>query len=73
MVDAGSGHGAIAPRLGRTDAKQGDAGLIKDVCTRVEGGDSFSDALQKHPKVFNRLYVAMVGAGRKGRFAGGNP
>jgi type IV pilus assembly protein PilC len=39
---------------------------IKDVCTRVEGGDSFSDALQKHPRVFNRLYVAMVGAGEKG-------
>src|SRR5436305_12412658 len=40
--------------------------VIKDVCTRVEGGDSFSDALQKHPKVFNRLYVCMVSAGEKG-------
>jgi type IV pilus assembly protein PilC len=27
MVDAGSGHGAIASRIGRTDAEQGDAGL----------------------------------------------
>src|SRR5205085_8706821 len=40
--------------------------VIKDVCTRVEGGDSFSDALMKHPKVFNRLYVCMVGAGERG-------
>jgi type IV pilus assembly protein PilC len=40
--------------------------VIKDVCTRVEGGDSFSDALLKHPKVFNRLYVSMVGAGERG-------
>src|SRR6266700_3288504 len=40
--------------------------VIRDVCTRVEGGDSFSEALQKHPKVFNRLYVCMVGAGEKG-------
>src|SRR6266478_10127032 len=39
---------------------------IKDVCARVEGGDSFSEALQKHPKVFNRLYVCMVGAGERG-------
>jgi type IV pilus assembly protein PilC len=40
--------------------------VIKDVTTRVEGGDSFSEALQKHPKVFNRLYYSMVGAGEKG-------
>jgi type IV pilus assembly protein PilC len=40
--------------------------VIKDVCTRVESGDSFSEALIKHPKVFNRLYVSMVAAGEKG-------
>src|ERR1041385_1038438 len=40
--------------------------VIKDVCTRVEGGDSLSEALSKHPKVFNRLYVCMVAAGEKG-------
>src|SRR6266705_4235196 len=40
--------------------------VLKDVCTRVEGGDSFSEALAKHPKVFNRLYVCMVGAGERG-------
>ncbi|MGD1085845.1 MAG: type II secretion system F family protein [Verrucomicrobiota bacterium] len=40
--------------------------VIKDVTARVEGGDSFSEALQKHPKVFNRLYYSMVGAGEKG-------
>jgi type IV pilus assembly protein PilC len=40
--------------------------VIKDVCARVEGGDSFSEALQKHPKVFTRLYVCMVAAGEKG-------
>src|SRR5439155_5440932 len=40
--------------------------IIRDVCTRVEGGDSFSEALQKHPKAFSRLYVCMVAAGEKG-------
>ena len=40
--------------------------VIKDVCSRVESGDSFSEALQKHPKVFSRLYVCMVAAGEKG-------
>src|SRR6201988_636569 len=33
--------------------------VIKDVCTRVEGGDSFSEALQKHPKAFSKLYTSM--------------
>jgi type IV pilus assembly protein PilC len=40
--------------------------VIKDVTSRVEGGDSFSEALAKHPKVFNKLYVCMVGAGERG-------
>jgi type IV pilus assembly protein PilC len=39
---------------------------IKDVCTRVESGDSFSEALSKHPKTFNKLYVCMVAAGERG-------
>ena len=32
----------------------------------VEAGLSLSDALEKHPKVFNRLYVEMVRAGEVG-------
>jgi type IV pilus assembly protein PilC len=40
--------------------------VIRDVCARVEGGDSFSDALRRHPKVFSRLYFCMVAAGEKG-------
>jgi type IV pilus assembly protein PilC len=40
--------------------------VIRDVCTRVESGESFSEALQKHPKTFNKLYYSMVSAGEKG-------
>ncbi|MFM1769704.1 MAG: hypothetical protein RJA22_2233 [Verrucomicrobiota bacterium] len=40
--------------------------VIKDVCSRVEGGDSFGEALGKHPKAFNKLYVCMVAAGERG-------
>ncbi len=39
---------------------------VRDICSRVEAGESFSEALARHPKSFNRLYVAMVGAGEKG-------
>jgi len=34
--------------------------VIRDVCSRVERGESFSEALQKHPKTFNRLYYSMI-------------
>jgi type IV pilus assembly protein PilC len=37
-----------------------------DVRRDVEAGLSFSDALGKHPDVFNELYVAMVAAGESG-------
>jgi type IV pilus assembly protein PilC len=40
--------------------------VIRDVCARVESGESFSEALQRHPKTFNRLYYSMVAAGEKG-------
>jgi type IV pilus assembly protein PilC len=39
---------------------------IGDLSARVQGGDSFYDAIVKHPKIFNRLYVAMVKAGESG-------
>ena len=39
---------------------------IGDLSARVQGGDSFYESILKHPKVFNRLYVAMVKAGESG-------
>jgi type IV pilus assembly protein PilC len=38
------------------------AGVRED----IEAGLNFSDALERHPKVFNPLYVAMVRAGESG-------
>ena len=37
-----------------------------DIRKEVEAGGSFSEALTKHPKIFNQLYVSMVGAGETG-------
>ncbi len=36
------------------------------VCEEVEGGASLSEAMAKHPKAFNKLYVKMVAAGEVG-------
>jgi len=39
---------------------------ISDVKEDVEGGSSLSEALAKHPKVFDKLYVNMIRAGEAG-------
>ena len=40
--------------------------VISDVTTRVQGGETFNEAISKHPRVFNRLFVSMVKAGETG-------
>src|SRR5512138_3062740 len=66
MIDAGLAMVQSLQALAEQTSNKVMRDIIRDVCTRVEGGDSFSEALQKHPKVFNRLYVCMVGAGERG-------
>jgi len=66
MIDAGLAMVQSLQALIEQTTNKVMRDTIKDVCMRVEGGDSFSEALQRHPKVFNRLYVCMVGAGERG-------
>ncbi len=66
MLDAGLAMVQSLQALVEQTSNKVMRDVIKDVCTRVEGGDSFSQALVKHPKVFTRLYVCMVDAGEKG-------
>ncbi|MCB9823038.1 type II secretion system F family protein [Candidatus Nomurabacteria bacterium] len=37
--------------------------IINEVISTVEGGVALSEALSKHPKVFNDVYIALVAAG----------
>jgi type IV pilus assembly protein PilC len=37
--------------------------VINEVITDVEAGTAFSAALEKHPNVFNRVYISLVAAG----------
>lgn len=39
---------------------------VVNVAEDVEGGSTFSEALSKHPKIFDKLYVNMVKAGEMG-------
>src|SRR2546426_786296 len=66
MIDAGLAMVQSLQALAEQTTNKAMRDVIRDVCTRVEGGDSFSEALQKHPKAFSRLYVCMVAAGEKG-------
>jgi type IV pilus assembly protein PilC len=66
MVDAGLAMVQSLQALSEQTTNKVMKDVIKDVTARVEGGDSFSDSLSKHPKVFERLYVSMVSAGERG-------
>ena len=63
MIDAGlSVVGALVILEEQTDDKYLGA-VISELRADVEGGLLLSQAMSRHPKVFNRLYIAMVEAG----------
>ncbi len=66
MIDAGLAMVQSLQALADQTSNKVMRDVIKDICSRVESGDSFSEALVKHPKVFNKLFICMVGAGEKG-------
>src|SRR5512138_3717631 len=55
MIDAGLAMVQSLQALAEQTTHKIMRDVIKDVCSRVESGDSFSEALSKHPKVFTRL------------------
>jgi type IV pilus assembly protein PilC len=63
MIDAGlSVVSALVVLEKQTDDKY-LAGVISELRADVEGGLLLSQAMGRHPKIFSRLYVAMVEAG----------
>lgn len=66
MIDAGIAIVQSLQALADQYSNKVMRDVIRDITTRVESGESFSEALQKHPKAFSRLYISMVAAGEKG-------
>jgi type IV pilus assembly protein PilC len=63
MIEAGLNVvGALVILEDQTD-DQGLAAVLVEIRKDVEGGLLLSEALSRHPKVFSRLYIAMVEAG----------
>ena len=66
MIDAGLPLVQCLDILGSQTENQSLAKMITQVRSDVESGSTFSDALKKHPKAFDNLYVNMVAAGEAG-------
>jgi len=66
MIDAGL---PLVQCLEILSAQQDNAEfkrVLIDIKSAVEGGSTFADALRKHPKVFDDLYVNLIAAGEVG-------
>ena len=66
MLDAGLPLVQCLEILGGQEENRTFAGIINDVRSDVESGSSIADAMKKHPKAFDDLFVNMVAAGEAG-------
>jgi len=66
MIGAGLPLVQCLQILGGSVENRTFASAINDVRVRIEGGDTFADALRKHPKIFDELYTNMIEAGEVG-------
>ena len=62
MIRAGISIRAAVEGIGEQVANQKFKRIIQRIGRDVEGGRSFSEALAKHPKVFDPLYINMIRA-----------
>jgi len=66
MIDAGlplvQGLNILADQAENPTFK----GILKQITKDVEGGSTLAEAMKKHPKVFNELFVNLIAAGEVG-------
>ncbi|KIH76912.1 type IV pilus assembly protein PilC [Geoalkalibacter ferrihydriticus] len=66
MIDAGLPLVQCLDILGRQQDNKTFKKILVQVKEDVESGSTFADALKKHPKAFDELYVNLVAAGEVG-------
>src|SRR6188768_4397892 len=66
MIDAGLPLVQCLEILGSQQTNPAFGAILKDVRGAVEQGATFSDALKRHPKVFDELFTNLVHAGEVG-------
>ena len=66
MLDAGLPLVQCLEILGEQEESQVLREIIENVRADVESGASLAEAMKKHPKAFDNLYVSMIAAGEAG-------
>jgi type IV pilus assembly protein PilC len=66
MIDAGLPLIQCLEILSNQQSNKIFAGVLKDIKSHVEQGATFSEALERHPKVFDELFTNLVHAGEVG-------
>src|SRR6187551_545291 len=66
MIDAGLPLVQCLEILGSQQTNPAFGGILKDVRSAVEQGATFSEALKRHPRVFDDLFTNLVHAGEVG-------
>ncbi len=66
MIDAGLPLVQCLDILGKQQENKSFKKMLIDVKESVESGSTFADALKKHPRAFDELYVNLVAAGEVG-------
>ena len=66
MVDAGVSLVRCLDVLGRQTQDPKLKKILVDLGERVEGGESLSRAMQRHPKSFSNLFIGLIKAGEVG-------
>ncbi len=66
MIDAGLPLVQCLEILSTQSESKGLKTVLRQVKEVVEGGSTFADALRRHPKVFDELYVNLIAAGEVG-------
>ena len=66
MLDAGLPLVQCLEILGEQEENRTFREIIQQVRSDVESGSNLADAMRKHPKAFDNLYVSMIAAGEAG-------
>ncbi len=66
MINAGLPLIQCLDLLGKQEQNKTFAKVIGQIKEDIEGGSTLTDALKKHPKVFDELFVNLVAAGESG-------
>ncbi|MBK8936932.1 MAG: type II secretion system F family protein [Polyangiaceae bacterium] len=66
MIDAGLPLVQCLEILGNQEPNKQFQTVLRDIKSTVEQGATFSDALRRHPKIFDELFVNLVAAGEIG-------